>query len=77
DTKKRYEDGLAQVKAGNMAGFSKLLYARAFYPDESSDLSEKVQNDLLELPDENLDEATKAGIDLVKELQLRVERMAS
>lgn len=77
DTKKRYEDGLAQVKAGNMAGFGKLLYARAFYPDESSDLSEKVQNDVLELPDENLDEATKAGIDLVKELQLRVERMAS
>ncbi|KUL91114.1 hypothetical protein ZTR_00772 [Talaromyces verruculosus] len=77
NTKKRYEDGMAQVKVGNMAGFGKLLYARAFYPDESSDLSEKVHNDLLGLPDENLDEATKAGVELVKELQLRVERMAS
>lgn len=77
DTRKRYEDGLAQVKAGNMAGFGKLLYARAFYPGEASDFSERVQNDHLELPSENLDEATKAGIDLVKELQLRVERMAS
>lgn len=77
NTKKRYEDGMAQVKVGNMAGFGKLLYARTFYPDESSDLSEKAQNDRLGLPDENLDEATKAGVELVKELQLRVERMAS
>jgi NmrA-like family len=77
DTKKRYEAGLAQVKVGNMAGFSKLLYARAFYPDDPSDLAAKIQNELLELPDENLDEATKVGIDLVKELQLRVERMAA
>jgi tryptophan synthase beta chain len=77
NTKKRYKDGLAQVKVGNMACFSKMLYARAFYPDEPSDLLAKAQNDLLGLPDENLDEATKIGIDLVKELQLRVERMAS
>ena len=68
---------ITQVKVGNMAGFSKMLYARGFYPDESNDLSAKAQNELLELPDENLDEATKAGIDLVKELQLRVERMAA
>ncbi|KAI9923742.1 hypothetical protein ASPWEDRAFT_45677 [Aspergillus wentii DTO 134E9] len=77
DTKKRYEDGLTQVKVGNMAGFSKMLYARTFYPDGSSDLSDKVQNEVLGLPDESLDEATKVGIDLVKELQLRVERMAA
>ncbi|KAJ5556334.1 isoflavone reductase family protein (CipA) [Penicillium frequentans] len=77
NTKKRYEDGLAQVKVGNMAGFSKMLYARAFYPDDSNNLSAKTQNELLELPDESLDESTQAGIDLVKELQLRVERMAA
>ncbi|KAL4926699.1 aromatic alcohol reductase [Aspergillus undulatus] len=77
DTKKRYEDGLAQVKVGNMAGFSKMLYARSFYPDASSDLSAKAQNELLGLQEASLDEATKAGIDLVKELKLRVERMAA
>ncbi|KAL4733678.1 hypothetical protein BDV11DRAFT_199651 [Aspergillus similis] len=77
ETKKRYEDGLAQVKMGNMAGFSKMLYARAFYPNNSSDLSEKAQNGLLGLPDEDLDESTKTGIDFVKDLQLRAERMAS
>ncbi|KAL2865897.1 aromatic alcohol reductase [Aspergillus lucknowensis] len=79
DTRKRYEDGLALVKVGNMTGFGKMLYARAFYPDERSDLSEKAgaHNKLLGLLDEDLDESTRAGIDLVKELQLRVERMAS
>ncbi|CAI7593231.1 unnamed protein product [Penicillium pancosmium] len=77
DTRKRYEDGLAQVKMGNMAGFGKLLYARTFYPDASSDLSDRVQNELLGLPEENLDESTKVGIELVKELELRVERMAA
>jgi tryptophan synthase beta chain len=61
DTKKRYEEGLAQVKGGNMAGFSKLLYARAFYTDDPSDLSAKAQNELLGLPEESLDEAPWMG----------------
>ena len=76
-TKKRYEDGLAHVKGGNMAGFSKMLYARAFYPDDPNDFAAKAQNELLGLPDESLDESTKVGMDMVKDLQLRVERMAA
>ncbi|KAH7142586.1 putative isoflavone reductase family protein [Dactylonectria estremocensis] len=76
-TKKRYEDGLAQIESGNMAGFSKLLYARAFYPEDPNDLSAKAQNELLSLPDESLDESTEVGIDLVKVLQRRAERMAA
>ncbi|KAJ5415235.1 hypothetical protein N7465_003930 [Penicillium sp. CMV-2018d] len=76
-TKKRYEDGLAQVRSGNMAGFSKMLYARTFYPDEANDVSAKAQNELLGLPEESLDESTKVGIDMAKDLQRRVERMAS
>ncbi|KAM0374341.1 hypothetical protein ACHAPY_008583 [Fusarium culmorum] len=76
-TKKRYEEGMKLVKAGNMSGFSKLLYARAFFPEDPSDLSAKAQNDLLGLPEESLDDATKAGIELVKTLQGRAERMAS
>jgi uncharacterized protein YbjT (DUF2867 family) len=77
DSKKRYADGLAMVKTGNMAGFSKLLYARAFFPDDPSDCSAKAQNELLDLREESLDVATQVGVDMVKELQLRVERMAS
>lgn len=77
DTTRRYQDGLGQVKVGNMVGFAKMLYARGFYPDASNDISAKAQNELLELPEESLDESTKIGINLVKELQLRVERMAN
>jgi hypothetical protein len=77
DTKKRYAEGMAQVKTGNMAGFSKLLYARAFYPEDPGEHSSKAQNELLGLPAEELDQATKAGIELEKELKKRVERMAA
>ncbi|KAF4502571.1 isoflavone reductase family [Fusarium agapanthi] len=71
----RYEEGMAQVKRGDMSGFSKLLYARAFFPDDPSDLSAKAQNELLGLPKEDLDEATRDGIALVEVLKGRGERM--
>lgn len=76
-TKKRYEEGAAMVKTGNMAGFGKMLYSRAFFPEDSNDFSDKAQNELLDLPAQDLDEATQVGIDMVKELQRRPERMAS
>ncbi|KAL4955765.1 hypothetical protein BDW69DRAFT_204157 [Aspergillus filifer] len=77
NSKKRYADGLAMVKKGDMAGFSKLLYARAFWADESADLSGKVQNGLLGLDmEEDLDETTKLGVELVEELGMRKGRMA-
>ncbi|TVY62182.1 hypothetical protein Focb16_v014080 [Fusarium oxysporum f. sp. cubense] len=74
-TKKRYEEGMAQVKRGDMSGFSKLLYARAFFPEDPSNLSAKAQNRLLGLPEEELDEATKGGIALVEVLKGRGDRM--
>ncbi|KAF5548834.1 isoflavone reductase family [Fusarium mexicanum] len=74
-SKQRYEEGMAQVKRGDMSGFSKLLYARAFFPDDPSDLSAKAQNELLGLPKEDLDEATRDGIALVEVLKGRGERM--
>ncbi|KAF5634186.1 isoflavone reductase family [Fusarium sp. NRRL 52700] len=74
-SKKRYEEGMAQVKRGDMSGFSKLLYTRAFFPEDPSDLSAKAQNELLGLPKEDSDEATKDGIALVEVLKGRCERM--
>lgn len=74
-SKKRYDEGMAQVKRGDMSGFSKLLYARAFFPEDPSDLSAKAQNELLDLLKEDLDEATKDGIALVEALNGRRERM--
>ncbi|KAL4792929.1 putative isoflavone reductase family protein [Aspergillus venezuelensis] len=77
DSKSRYADGLAAVKGGNMAGFSKLLYARAFWAGESANLSGKVQNTLLGLDvEEDFDEATRLGVEMVEELGMRKERMA-
>ncbi|KAF2169462.1 hypothetical protein M409DRAFT_36175 [Zasmidium cellare ATCC 36951] len=77
DTRTRYEQGLALVKQGNMSGFGKLLYSRSFFPDDPSDMSAKSQNELLGLPKEDLDEATRGGIEMVKALNARPERMAS
>lgn len=77
DAHKRYADGLGLVKTGNMAGFAKLLYARAFFPEDAGNHADKAQNELLGLPEEKLDEATQVGIDMVKALQSRAERMAS
>ncbi|KAF5538423.1 isoflavone reductase family [Fusarium napiforme] len=74
-SKARYQEGMGQVKQGDMSGFSKLLYARAFFPKDPSDLSAKAQNELLGLPREDLDEATKDGIALVEVLKGRGERM--
>ncbi|KAF5591598.1 isoflavone reductase family [Fusarium subglutinans] len=74
-SKQRYKEGMAQVKRGDMSGFSKLLYARAFFPDDPSDLSAKAQNELLGLPEEDLDEATRDGIAFVEVLKGRGERM--
>lgn len=76
-TQQRYQDGLAQIRSGNMAGFSKMLYARGFFPIECNDLSDKAQNKLLGLPEETLDEATNDAVNLVKVLAQRVERMAA
>ncbi|KAL8638148.1 MAG: hypothetical protein Q9226_009027 [Calogaya cf. arnoldii] len=73
NTKQRYEGGMALVKKGNMSGFGKLLYSRAFYPEDPSNCAAKAQNELLGLPEEKLDDATKDGIELVKELQKRPE----
>lgn len=75
-TKTRYEEGMALVKQGNMAGFSKMLYARAFYPDDALDISAKAHNELLGLPEEDLDEETRGAIALAEELAQRAERMA-
>lgn len=77
DTKQRYEQGMVLVKQGNMSGFEKLLYFRAFYPEDPSNCAAKAQNVQLGLPDEELDSATRDGIELVKELQKRPGWMAS
>lgn len=64
DVKERYKEGMEQFKKGDRQGFGKLLYARIFYPDGSGNMevTRGLSNELLELPKDDMDEATKIAI---------------
>lgn len=64
----RYDAGLEAMKGGDRMGFVKLMYTRVFFPDGSGNFeqSKGTANELLELPKEDLDEATKAAIEMQK-----------
>ena len=64
DVGERYRRGLQMMQEGKMVGFGILLYARVFYQDGAGDYNDKLDNDLLGLPKESLDEATKVAIDM-------------
>lgn len=58
----RYQRGLKMMKEGQMVGFGILLYARVFYDDGAGNYNEKLDDDVLGLPEEDLDEATKVAV---------------
>ncbi|KAB8349571.1 hypothetical protein FH972_023595 [Carpinus fangiana] len=60
----RYAKGMAEMKAGDFEGFGKALYARVFYPDGSGNVADSkgLSDDLLGLPKEDIDEATKEAV---------------
>jgi hypothetical protein len=62
--KERYEGGIEAMKKGDRLGFVKMMYTRVFYPDGCGNHEKTMglANELLGLPKENLDEATKAAI---------------
>lgn len=64
----RYQDGLAALYKGDMNGFARLLYTRAFFPGASVDYESVrgLSNDVLGLPKEDLDEATKEGVHMAE-----------
>ena len=65
----RFSSGMKMVQEGNRTGFGKLM-ARLFYPDGCGDFEHNkgVLNGLLNLPEEDIDEATKAAIERAKSL---------
>lgn len=67
-TKKRYQDGLDEMKQGEMTGFAKAMYARGFFPDGGVDFasSKGLANQVLGLPTDDLDEATKRALEMVE-----------
>ncbi|KAK7745229.1 hypothetical protein SLS62_009858 [Diatrype stigma] len=61
----RYKDGMAAMQAGDMGGFARAMYSRAFFPEGSARLVQggrKLDNEALGLPQEDLDEFTRIGI---------------
>ncbi|KAI9701613.1 MAG: hypothetical protein M1820_006384 [Bogoriella megaspora] len=59
----RYNDGLKRMQGGDMRGFAQQMYARVFYPNGDGNFEAKygLNNELLGLPQESIDEATKAA----------------
>ncbi|KAJ5516336.1 hypothetical protein N7527_007896 [Penicillium freii] len=65
---KRLADGAEEFAKGVFTGFPKMLYASIFLPtNQESDFAGtmEVANDVLGLPKEDLDEATKRAVDMV------------
>jgi len=65
----RYINGIKAMKSGDRMGFARMMYSRVFYPDDCGNF-EKTKgtiNELLGLPKEDIDEATKAAIKRSKE----------
>ena len=60
----RYKNGVEQMRKGNFIGFAQLMYTRVFYQDGSGDFetSKGLQNDILNLPKEDIDEWTKIAL---------------
>ena len=67
-TAHRYKDGVAEMKNGDRTGFAKAMYSRTFYPNGDGDYesSRGTVNDLLGLPREDLDEATKRTVEMIE-----------
>ena len=66
--KERYNAGMKEMQEGNMLGFGQLLYTRVFYPDGSGSFERDPgsHNELLGLPEEDIDEFTKIAINMTK-----------
>ncbi|MCJ1385858.1 hypothetical protein MMC17_008982 [Xylographa soralifera] len=61
----RYITGIKAMKGGDIMGFARTMYSRVFYPDDSGSF-EKTKgtiSELLGLPKEDTDEATKAAVE--------------
>ena len=67
-TAQRYKNGIDEMQKGAMTGFAKALYSRCFYPNGDGDYesSRGLANDLIGLPKEDLDEATKRAVEMVE-----------
>lgn len=64
DVKERYQRGVELAEEGKSAGYVLMLYSRAFYADGSGDITAKLQNDVLGLPNEDLNSVTRVAVQM-------------
>ena len=63
----RLKRGQKALQDGDFAtGYQTCMYTRVFFKDGSGDFSQKLDNEKLGLKEENLDEATKQAVEMVK-----------
>ncbi|KAF1945544.1 NAD(P)-binding protein [Clathrospora elynae] len=66
-TKQRYADAKEKMKSGDHSAFVKALYTRYFIDEEGLyEKTHELANEKLGLPEEDLEEATKAAVELQK-----------
>ncbi|OCK76863.1 NAD(P)-binding protein [Lepidopterella palustris CBS 459.81] len=67
-TGERYKNGIDEMQKGARTGFAKAMYSRLFFPNGDGDFesSRGLANDLIGLPKEDLDEATKRTVEMVE-----------
>ncbi|KAM0712094.1 hypothetical protein Q7P37_011188 [Cladosporium fusiforme] len=64
EVKSRFARGMQMLQKGDFDGFTIAMYSRAFFPDDAMVHEAKVANAVLDLPKEDLDEATKVAIQM-------------
>lgn len=67
-SKERYNQGLQDLQKGDMSGFVRAMYTRPFYPESNADYTatRTLSNEILGLPQEDLDAATQEAVELVR-----------
>ena len=61
DVVERYNRGHQILKEGKLVGLGIILYARLFYKDGAGDFNDKLDNDVLGLPKEDLGDTNSIG----------------
>lgn len=64
DVHKRFQEAADKMAKGDFSAFATKMYSRYFYGDEAREVSAKVQNDILGLPEEDLDTAVSEAVQM-------------
>lgn len=67
-SRERWERGKALLAAGERRGHAMAMYARTFFPNGDGDFESKygIANEVLGLPEEDLDEASRRAVEMVE-----------